>query len=504
MNAHQSINVSRRLMLICIDAMSLAFVRTNREQLPVFSALLQEGAVREINSAGAHMSASVWPTFASGADPGAHGHYFPFQWNPHKMRFESTLVPDLEAQIRFEPFWRKLAREGIKTIVLDTGVLLDPTGSPCLEIVNWSAQSSGRTVASDPETLRELHRRFGRRPIGKEVPVPKSLRQSRQIRDQMIEALRRKTDAVLWLMERPDWRLFIAGFYEVHRAGHNLLAVDGDFGSQTDADALLDVYKAQDQEIGRLIDAAKDSRTTIALFALHSMAPNRAQDHFIDEMLARLNAAYLAETDGATLPRTGPNLMSRLRKRVPYRAQVALAKMLGEKVQDWVVNRSLVGGRDWSRTPSFRMLSGGEGYVRFNIKNRERDGFFEAGGADLDRYRRWLKERLLEIRMTATGEPFLRAVVDRDDLFPGARAEYLPDLVLKYAPDEPAHSITSPLIGEITASLATGRGGNHTGDAFFMVTGAGARNSGAENVRDIKDLADYAATMLAGSGRIVA
>ncbi len=504
MNAYQSIKQGQRLMMICIDAMSLAFVKANREQLPVFSGLLQEGAAREINSAGAHMSASVWPTFAAGADPGAHGHYFPFQWNPRKMRFESTLVPDLEAQVRFEPFWRRLAREGIKTIVLDTGVLLDPTGSPCLEVVNWSAQSSGHSVASEPDTLKELHRRFGRRPIGKEVPVPKSLSQSRQIRDQMIDALRRKNDAVLWLMQRPDWRLFIAGFFEVHRAGHNLLAVEGDFGSETDADALLDVYKAQDREIGRLIDAAKDGRTTLALFSLHGMAPNRAQDHFIDEMLARLNAAYLAEHSAAPHPRTAPNLMTRLRKRVPYRAQFALANILGERIQDWVVNRTLVGGRDWSQTPSFRMLSGGEGYIRFNVKGRERKGYFENGGADLERYRSWLKERLLEIKMTATGEPFLHAVVDGGELFPGARAQYLPDLVLKYAPDAPAHSITSPVIGEITASLATGRGGNHTGDAFLMMTGAGARNAAAANVRDIKDLARFAETMLADSRSLVA
>lgn len=504
MNAHHSLNHGQRLMMICIDAMSLAFVRANREQLPVFSGLLQEGAVREINSSAVHISASVWPTFASGADPGAHGHYFPFQWNPHKMRFESTLVADLEAQVQFEPFWRRMAREGVNTIVLDAGVLLDPTGSPALEVVNWSAQSSGRTVASDPETLKELQRRFGRRPIGKEVPVPKTLGQSRQIRDQMIEALRRKTDAVLWLMQRPDWRLFIAGFYEVHRAGHNLLAVEGDFGSETDADALLDVYKAQDREIGRLIDAAKDGRTTVALFSLHGMAPNRAQDHFIDELLARLNEAYFAARGGAPRPRTAPNLMTRLRKQVPYRAQFALANLLGEKVQDWVVNRSLVGGRDWSKTPSFRMLSGGEGYVRFNIKGRERDGYFDAGGAELDSYRQWLKERLLEIRMTATKEPFLSDVIDGDKLFPGARAHFLPDLVMKYLPDAPAHSISSPLIGEISGSLLTGRGGNHTGDAFLMVTGAGARNAAAGDVRDIKDLASYAQTVLAEPRALVA
>ena len=42
-----------------------------------------------------------------------------------------------------------------------------------------------------------------------------------------------------------------------------------------------------------------------------------------------------------------------------------------------MVNRALVGGLNWSRTPAFRLSSGGEGLVRLNIKGREAQGFFE-------------------------------------------------------------------------------------------------------------------------------
>jgi predicted AlkP superfamily phosphohydrolase/phosphomutase len=441
------------------------------------------------------MSASIWPTFASGADPGEHGHYFPFQWDAERMRFERTYETEFERRLDFEPFWHTQSRRGVKTIAFDAGISLNAARSPCLEITNWSYQSSGKATASDPAMLRELQRRFGVRPIGKEVPVPKDGRQSNKLRDQTILALGRKTDATLWLMQQADWQLFVVGFYEIHRAGHNLLAVDGDFGSDADPDALLDVYKAQDRALGKLLDKVKDGRTTVALFALHGMAQNKAQDHFLAELLRRLNAAYRVECGAAPRPRPAPNLMAQLRAKVPFTMQYALANMLGERVQDWVVNRTLTGGLDWSETPSFHMATGGESFIRFNIKGRERDSYFN-DDAELSRYRAWLEARLLEIRVADSDEPFVDTVADGAALFPGPRASYLPDLIVTFTQDKPVHTITSPVIGEITASLQTGRGGNHTGNAFLIVTGPGARGAAAGDVSDIRDLAGFADRLL--------
>ena len=42
---------------------------------------------------------------------------------------------------------------------------------------------------------------FGTRPIGQEVPVPKTARQCAAIRDQLMAAVRAKADAMLHLMQ---------------------------------------------------------------------------------------------------------------------------------------------------------------------------------------------------------------------------------------------------------------------------------------------------------------
>lgn len=496
MQTEHSARSTDRLMMICIDAMSLGFVREHRDQLPVFSGLLQEGALQELSTPASHASASIWVTYATGTGPGVHGHYFPFQWDFRRMRFGRTLKPEFESQIPFEPFWHSLAKRGVETIAFDMGGALDASRAPCLEIANWSYQSSGHMSTSDPEVLRELLRRFGKRPIGKEVPVPKDRRQSDALRDQMIRALKRKTDATLWLAAQRDWRLFAVGFYEIHRAGHNLLAVDADFGSEAAPEALLDVYREQDRQLGRLIDAALDGRTTVALYSLHGMEENRAQDHFMAPVLARLNEAYRNGSDRAPRAAPKPNLMSSLRARVPSSLQYYLANILGEDVQDWVVNRTLTGGLQWSSTPSFAMLSAGEGFIRFNIKGRERDGYFERDGEELSRYRQWLIDRLFEIRVTGSGEKLVLDIADSSVLFPGARRDYLPDLFVTFAPAQPATSVSSPVIGEVTAKLRTGRGGNHVGEAFVMFKGPAARVAATAGLADIKDLAAFVERIL--------
>lgn len=487
-----------RVLAICIDSMSLDFVRPHLGRLPAMRSLLADGALKQLASPADRLTASIWASFATGDRPGAHGHYYPFQWDAETMAFSRVSSRLWRSRLPVTPFWHDLARRGARSVVFDPGTPNDAAGAPCTEIINWSYQSSGAASANDPALLAELRRRFGWRPIGKEVPVPKTLAQSRRIRDDLIRAINAKADAALWLMEREEWRFFLMGFYEIHRAGHNLLVVEGDFGSQADPDALLAVYEAQDRALGRILQKTADANTTVIFFSLHGMEPNRAQDHFLGPLMARLAGAWTARNGGAARPPKGANLMTRLRAAVPARVQFSLAYLLGEHVQDWVVNRGLVGGKAWAHLPAFHLASGGEGYLRLNIKGRERDGALERG--DVAAYVAWLKERLLEIKVVGTDAPFIRDIMDARGLFPGLRTDYLPDLILDYAPDEPVGAIWSPVIGRLEARLGTGRGGNHCGDAFMAVAGPGRTHAAMADVRDIHDMRTFIETLVLDDG----
>lgn len=483
--------------MLGLDAISLPFISDNIRELPTFGRLLESGALSYPSTPATYMSASVWPTFSTGKPPGEHGRYFPFQWCAKERRYRRPAEPSWSDDFDTEPFWHRVARAGVPTIAFDIADVLHDERAPCLQITNWSYQSSGAARASHPEVLRELQRRFGRRPIGSEVPVPKTARQCAAIRDSLIRAVRAKADATLYLMEKP-WGLFVTAWYEAHRAGHNLWPVDGDFASDAAPDAMLEVYREIDRQLDRLLAALErqEAETSLLLFSLHGMGASRVQDHFLAEILARLNSRYLGGASKRSSQPAPLNATAFLRRALPPTLQYWAASILGERVQDWVVNRTLTAGRDWVNTPGFPLLSGGEGFVRLNIKRRESPGFFEAGSPELTDYVAWLSERLMRIRVSETDQPLIRKIAATDAQFPGARRRFLPDLVLQWAPDAPAERIDSPDIGEIHVSLATGRGGNHNDSAFLIAKGSEALLAAVEPVRDISDIGAAAEAFL--------
>lgn len=486
-----------RLMMLGLDAVSLPFIEENGGNLPNLSALLASGTLRNLQSSASYLSASVWPTFLSGRQPGEHGQYFPFQWSSEQGRYLRISDAAWSAEFNCEPFWHRVARSGIPTIAFDIAHALHDEQAPCLQITNWSYQSSGAAKASHPEVLRDIRRRFGRRPIGPEVPVAKTARQCVAIRDQLIHAVRAKANATLHLMRRP-WSLFVTGWYEAHRGGHNLWPVDGEFGSDASPDAMLAVYQETDRQLGRIVDALQleETDTSLLVFALHGMEPNRAQDHFLPEILSRLNRLYRDEPLERSSKAGSLNVTAFLRRALPPTVQYQAASLLGETVQDWVVNRALVAGRDWDRTPAFPLLSGGEGLIRLNVEGRESPGYFRPESSELAHFVNWLRERLFSIQVAATGEPLIRKISLVDDILPGSHREFLPDLILDWAPEAPVDRICSPDIGEIQISLATGRGGNHNASAFVIAKGADAFLREVPSISDISGLGNLAESFL--------
>ncbi len=463
----------RKLFMLGVDAVSLPFIRDNLDRLPCLASLLATGVCRELESSAAYLNASVWPTFLSGRPPGEHGQYFPFQWAGAEQRYRRIADRHWSEQFDCEPFWHRVSRAGIPTIAFDIGHALHDERAPGLQISNWSQQSTGAAKASHPAVLRDIQRRFGRRPIGPEVPVPKSARQCTAIRDTLIDAVRKKADATLYLMDRP-WGLFVTGWYEVHRAGHNLWPVDGDFASEAAPDAMLAVYEEMDRQLARVVTAVERAGEDSALivFALHGMEPNRAQDHFLAEIMTRLNRLYRQCPPAAAAAKPAArNAVAFLRRALPPTLQYRAASVLGERVQDWVVNQAMVGGAEWADQPAIVILSGGEGLIRLNLKGREAPGYFDPESQELVDYVAWLRTRLMAIIVSETGEPLIDDISLVDELYPGTHRNFLPDLVIRWRPEAPAERISSPDIGEIEISLLTGRGGNHNSSAFMIARG---------------------------------
>ncbi len=146
---------------------------------------------------------------------------------------------------------------------------------------------------------------------------------------------------------------------------------------------------------------------------------------------------------------------------------------------------------DWSRTRAFTVPFDVHGFIRVNLRGRERDGIVDPAGEYedlLDHIREGI-ESFLDI---AGGRPASAGVVCSRELFAGgARTDLLPDLVVQIGePLRGSPGLVSRRFGEIRFStpdrFPSGRSGNHHPRGWYLLSGTGA---GGRRDGEVVDLA---------------
>jgi predicted AlkP superfamily phosphohydrolase/phosphomutase len=478
-----------RVLMIGLDSLDVDYVESRLGTLPNLKRLFDDGVVRRLDSPGSVMSASVWPTFFTGTGPGAHGQYFPIQWDPDAMKFRHVESNWFES----EPFWRPLAREGLAVTTLDVQMCFPNRTNAGLEIINWGAEVFGGFHCNQPDVAREIERRFGTNALGPDVPVDKSARRLEQIRRKILDGLRRRGELSRWLLSLTPWNLFVTVFTECHRGGHYFWPDPGEPATDDSDGALLEIHRAMDGEVGSLLEAVDLRDTSVIVFSLLGMGANHSQMHLVPAVLERVNASFpLSGTAAPKPPRPRPGVMRLLRERLPAPIQERIALAVPESVRDWVIDRATRGALDWDRTPGFAVPTGGEGYVRFNIAGREREGCLPGSGPLYQRYVDAVRNGFRSLREAESGEPVVEAVTVIPEEFPGPRSRYLPDLAIAWRSGPPATTVRSEELGSFTGRLKTGRDGNHRAVAFAAVVGPAAQSRQAQSMASIVDLAHLA------------
>lgn len=462
-----------RVLMVAVDAAEISFIRSSLGSLPTFRRLIEGGAFFPLRSTAEHISASVWPTMYTGTMPGEHGISQHIQWDPDRMAMRRITAEWLYR----EPFWDALARQGLGVTVLDVPFLFESRQPGVVAVVNWGSHDLvGPFVADPPGLAREIRRRFGRHPMGYEIPVNKDSGQLDGMRRELVAGAGRKAELARWLRETSDWDLFLVVLGECHRGGHILWDDSDAERSHVPPGALLEVYHAVDAAVGRILEGVDLETTTAIVFALHGMGRNMSQEHFVRRAMDRINAAFwnggAPRSDDA--PRQG-GIMRTLREAIPARVQHAVARGVPVQVRDWVVERETTGGLDWSQTPGFALRSDLYSFVRLNLVGRERDGLLEVGSEPHRRYVEWLDRAFGSLRLAGTDTPVVADIVAAQELFPGARREILPDFILRWADHPPASRATSELIGELVVEPDRGRTGEHRPGGFALVVGRGVR-----------------------------
>ena len=451
----------QRLLLVALDAADRAFIAENAEMLPTISRLLRDGVGGPLSAE--PFAGAVWPSFCTGGGPEDHGVFHHLQWDPARMQIRRVS----DEWTPYEPFWREMAARGVKVTTFDAPMVF-PGRTEALELMNWGSHDLvGPYWCSDTALGKQFRRRFGPHPMGFEVPVDKTPGQLARALDRLVEGARLRAKATQWLLQARPWDVFLVAFSEAHRAGHTIWSDPADPDDPAPADGLKRVYAAVDAALAEVIAAAGPD-TDVVAFALHGMAHNSSQSHLTSIFMQRALARYRGDP-APTEASDAPGVMRLLRKLVPAGLQYAVAHAVPTVVRDMVVSREIDGGYDWGQTLGLCLHGDLAGYLRLNVKGREKSGTLTQ--EELPQLRAFLRDELLALT-TADGQPLVRAVSFPAAETKGPRTDLLPDLLVEWEPDLKAQpEVRSPNLGVIRARLATGRGGNHRFEGFFTHVG---------------------------------
>jgi predicted AlkP superfamily phosphohydrolase/phosphomutase len=221
------------------------------------------------------------------------------------------------------------------------------------------------------------------------------------------------------------------------------------------------------------------------------MGPNNSRSHLLPAMLE----AVLRTRDRADQRQQGRAGWSlwQVRAAVPTSIRARVAQLIPDRLALELAARLDLRGVQWDRTKAFMMPNDDAGYIRVNLRGRERDGIVEP--REMESLLDDISKGLLTFR-NRDGSSTIKHIFRVSELgYAGLYQDFLPDLVVQWN-----DHVVTPLMGVGSAQFSeipspgwgTGRTGCHTGEAWALVLPG---NSKLQTPTTTPHIVDIAATV---------
>lgn len=476
----------QRLLVVIFDCAEKTLVEKWMAEghLPNLKKLHDRGAYGPLASTADLLVATPGPVAMTSQWPAENGFVCWMQWRPDQQteqRCDPSWAP-------WTPFYRRLGPLGKRVIAIDVPMAYEPVPFDGMEIVSWGSYDKLGEVASyPPELYPKLAKKYHKLPMGPELGELSGIRFQLKLKNELIHGTEKAGDACRDLLRDEKWDLFIAGLGATHRAGHNFW----DHGSFRETNppaelvaeydnALRDVYAAADRQLGKMLSVIPDD-VAVVVYATHGMGPSTSRFDLMPELLDRIVHNRKSFPDEGPPPKK--SLLKRLRGAIPVSWRSRVKRSLPKGVQD-AMTKFWAGasGRDWSQIRAFAPAGDLEGYVRINLKGREREGIVEP--AEYEPLMKQIEEGFLSWKDEATGKPIVQRVIRGSDLWPQVprekRSPSMPDLIVQWADDLPvmrSQAMVSEKYGKlvwpIPDKFPDGRSGHHRPTGWMVAVAEG-------------------------------
>jgi predicted AlkP superfamily phosphohydrolase/phosphomutase len=485
-------NNGSRVLAIGIDAAESSFVKQLIEQgeAPALKSLLAEGEWLRVQSPAHIGSGAVWPTFITGEEPAAHGIYSEWNWRPEAMSLTRYHGRDLT------PFWKPLAQQNIPIGIFDVPFVLPVGMSRGFEVCEWWAHdATGAGFQAGPGEILSTVKRSPAHPLSANRFVnttPDSRSNLNELAVACVAGVHLRGALAQSLIRETNPRLSLMVFPEVHHASHQMwhTVAPGDEmykalqlnNGQKPAPLLKEVYRAVDEQIGRLIDAA-GSDATILVFALHGFRPALGFPAFLGPLLCERGFSRLTNWTSQSWTKRALSLLAATKRHTPVALKELYYELTPTTATHMLARPTMLPAYDWANTRAFSLPTDQYGWIRINLVGREAQG-----SVPLDRYEVTCKqlEEMLRALTDENGQALVADITRTAADAESATGNPLPDLVVHWADAafaSPLRIEGSNVQAEPVGKKSTGQ---HASEGFCIYRGGnGLYSSGTVAAKDL-------------------
>lgn len=403
----------KRVVVIGLDGVPFTYIRRllPTGALPNFRAIVNEGTMVQMHTTLPNVSSVAWASFMTGQNPGKHNIYGFVDRQPGSLK---TFIPTAR-NLRSPMLWETLSDAGKRVFAMNVPVTY-PSRQVNGIVVGCFLSPSVEKAAPNAEVAQALKRL--------NYCVDADPMHARRDKDSFLghldEVFERRIDAMRYFWQQEPWDFFMAHVMETDRL-HHFFWEEMEHDHPKYAPAFLEFYKRVDQVLGE-IRSWLDENTTLVILSDHGFCTIK-QEVYVNTWLH--DQGYL---------------------QYATEQPQSIADMGSESVA-------------YSLDP---------GRIFLNVKGREPHGII-APGAEYERMRRDLAERIMNMADPATGEPMVERVYTREELYHGPHAAAGADLVLAMRDGyDPKGPLGKPKLTYKGASLV---GMHTTPDALLYIGG---------------------------------
>ncbi len=421
----------RKLYVVGIDAAPLWILKDyyKKRRFDGFAKIIEDGVLTNLESTIPPMTGPSWPSIYTGFRPGDHG-------VPEFFKLESSYTKTLvfyDPKIK-EPFWEKLARRGLKSLVVTPAMLIKPAESKNVDMITGYPLPA-RFSSKDVKDAADKHSFTGEPEL--EAKMRSGELSLKECSDGYLQGIEARSAVSKDLIEKNDYDMSFVCFTEQDRVQHFSLNLPEWKGY------VLQLYEGVSDFLTWVERRAEREKATVMIVSDHGAQPIKEKflinGWLINNQLATLKQHIKEEGVASSLKYNLREkiILSGMRKKIYYKLPKSMreaAKSTFEKglagtsagdltlIHDFDYDmRNTKAFASLSKCPMAMIFINDERFDNPAVKNSEKKALKRKLMSDI---RKIKDER---------GRPIVTRVLDAGDYYEGTKLFIAPDIIVEIA-----------------------------------------------------------------------